>query len=96
MSKNLAYHFNTASHLEVQNNSNGDWVQVTCNTFRSYAGNRRVNGETYIGPLFYSGTNLLYEKPLNGKIIHLKEEDDVKNLKEVRKNSRYAYSNEWI
>ena len=57
MSKNLAYHFNTASHLEVQNNSNGDWVQVTCNTFRSYAGNRRINGETYLGAGFYSGAD---------------------------------------
>ena len=96
MSKNLVYYFNVADFLEVENASNGDWVQVTCFTFRSYAGNRRINGETYIGPLFYSGTNLLYEKSLNGKIIHLKEGDDVKNLKEVRKNSRYAYSNEWV
>ena len=77
MSKNLAYHFNTASHLEVQNNSNGDWVQVTCNTFRSYAGNRRTYGEEYVGPNLYSGTNLLYEGPLTGKIISLEEGEDI-------------------
>ena len=44
MSKNLVYYFNVADFLEVENASNGDWVQVTCFTFRSYAGNRRASG----------------------------------------------------
>ena len=96
MSKNkLVYHFNTAAHLEVQNNSTGDWVQSTCNWFRSYAGNRRINGETYEGPIFYEGTNFLYEGPLNGKIIHLDEGQDVKLLRKVRKNSWFSWANEW-
>ena len=69
MSKNLVYYFNTAAHLEVENHANGDWVQVTCFTFRSYAGNRRVGGEMYEGPILYSGTNMLYEGPLTGKIV---------------------------
>ena len=96
MSKNkLVYHFNTAAHLEVQNNSNGDWVQSTCNWFRSYAGNRRINGETYEGPIFYEGTNFLYEGPLNGKIIDIDLIDDPKSLKKVRKTTRFSHSNEW-
>lgn len=96
MSKNkLVYHFNTANHLEVQNNSTGDWVQSTCNWFRSYAGNRRINGETYEGPIFYEGTNFLYEGPLNGKIIDIDLIDDPKSLKKVRKTTRFSYSNEW-
>ena len=95
MSKNLVYYFNVADFLEVENASNGDWVQVTCFTFRSYAGNRRTNGEEYVGPILYSGTNLLYEGPLTGKIISLKEEEDINHLRKVRKNSRFAYSNEW-
>ena len=94
MSKNLVYYFNVAAFLEVENASNGDWVQVTCATFRSYAGNRRINGEEYLGPVLYSGTNFLYEGPLNGKIITIQDED-TKQLKKLRKNSRFAYSNEW-
>jgi len=78
----LVYYFNVASFLEVQNASNGDWVQVTCNWFRSYAGNRRINGETYEGPL-------------TGKLLNIEEVNDLKSLRKVRKNSRFAFSNEW-
>ena len=95
MSKNLVYYFNTAAHLEVENHANGDWVQVTCFTFRSYAGNRRVGGEMYEGPILYSGTNLLYEGPLTGYIVSLEEGEDISHLRKVRKNSRFAYANEW-
>jgi hypothetical protein len=95
MSKNLVYYFNTADHLEVENHSNGDWVRVTCFTFRSYAGNRRINGEMYEGPILYSSTNLLYEGPLTGYIVSLEEGEDISHLKKVRKNSRFAYANEW-
>lgn len=96
MSKNkLVYHFNTANHLEVQNHSNGDWVQTTCNWFRSYAGNRRIAGQIYEGPIFYEGTNYLYEGPLTGQIISIDDITDTKSLRKVRKNSRLAYANEW-
>ena len=74
----------------------GEWNQVTCSTFRSYAGGRRINGELYEGPILYHGTNFLYEGPLNGKIVFLEKEEDVRNLRKVRKNSRFSYSNEWI
>ena len=69
----LVYYFNTVDHLEVQNASNGDWVQVTCNWFRSYAGNRRINGKTYEGPMLYEGTNFLYDGPLTGKLLNIEE-----------------------
>ena len=96
MSKNkLVYHFNTANHLEVQNHNNGDWVQTTCNWFRSYAGNRRINGKVYEGPIFYEGTNLLYEGNLTGKVILNEDIIDPKLLKKVRKTTRFSYSNEW-
>ena len=94
MSKNLVYHFETYKHLEVEL-SNGEWNQVTCASFRSYAGNRRINGKRYDGPVLYQDTNYLYEGPLNGKLVQLEEGYDVKLLKKVRKNSRFAYSNEW-
>ena len=96
MSKNkLVYYFDTAANLEVENHNNGDWVQVTCNWFRSYAGNRRIGGEEYVGPIFYEGTNYLYEGPLNGKIINIDEIDDVKSLKKVRKTTKFSHANEW-
>jgi len=96
MSKNkLVYYFDTAANLEVENHNNGDWVQVTCNWFRSYAGNRRIGGEEYVGPIFYEGTNYLYEGPLNGKIINIDEIDDAKSLKKVRKTTKFSHANEW-
>ena len=73
----------------------GEWNQVTCSTFRSYAGGRRINGEIYEGPILYHNTNYLYEGPLNGKIIQLEEGQDVKSLRKVRKNSRFSWANEW-
>ena len=91
----LVYYFNVASFLEVQNASNGDWVQVTCNWFRSYAGNRRINGEIYEGPMLYEGTNFLYEGPLTGKLLNIEDVNDLKSLRKVRKNSKFAYSSEW-
>ena len=94
MSKNLVYDFDLHKHLEVEM-SNGEWNQVTCATFRSYAGGRRINGETYDGPILYHSTNYLYEGPLNGKIIHLDEGQDIKSLRKVRKNSRFSWANEW-
>ena len=63
--------------------------------FRSYAGDRRVNSEHYDGPIWYKDTNFLYEGPLNGKLIELKDGEDVSHLRKIRKNSRFAYSNEW-
>ena len=75
--------------------SNGEWNQVTCASFRSYAGNRRINGERYDGPILYQDTNYLYEGPLNGQLVKLEDDCDVKSLKKVRKNSRFAYSNVW-
>lgn len=94
MSKNLVYHFDVGKLLEVQMDR-GDWLQTTSRTFRSYAGNRRVAGETYVGPILYQDTNYLYEGSLNNQIIALEEWQDVSSLKKVRKNSKFAYSNEW-
>jgi hypothetical protein len=96
MNKNkLVYYFDTAALLQVQNPTSGDWVEVTSSWFRSYAGNRRIKGEEYIGPIFYEGTNYLYEGPLKGKIISI-EEIDTTNLRKIKKTSKFAYSNEWL
>ena len=75
--------------------ASGVWCQVTCDTFRSYAGSRRVNGEIYNGPVFYSGTNYLYEGYLNNKVINIEEITDYKSLKKIRKTTKFSHDNEW-
>jgi len=88
----LVYHFPTEANLEVQM-SNGDWARVTCKTFRSFSGNRRINNETYEGPLLYFETNYLYEGPLTGMIVGL--EGSAEGLKKITKQTKFSYSNEW-
>ena len=45
--------------------------------------------------MLYEGTNFLYEGPLTGKLLNIEDVNDTKTLRKVRKNSRFAYSNEW-
>jgi hypothetical protein len=88
----LTYHFPTEKNLEVQM-VNGEWARVTCKTFRSFAGNRRINNEMYEGPLLYFETNYLYEGPLTGMVVNL--EGSAEGLKKVTKRTKFSYSNEW-
>jgi hypothetical protein len=92
-SEKLVYHFPVEKGLEVQINGSGTWARVTCKTFRSFAGNRRINGETYNGPILYFETNYLYEGPLTGMIVAL--DGSAEGLKKVTKRTRFSYSNEW-
>lgn len=55
----LRYDFPTEKNLEVRMRS-GVWVRVTCDTFRSYYGPRRINEETYDGLYYYKDTNFPY------------------------------------
>lgn len=88
----LVYHFPTEKNLEVQM-LEGGWARVTCKTFRSFAGNRRINNEIYKGPILYFETNYLYEGPLTGMIVGLN--GSAEGLKKVTKRTKYSYSNEW-
>lgn len=56
----LIYEFPTERLLEIELNS-GRWCRVTCDTFRSYGGPRRIDGKTYNGPCYYQHTNKLAE-----------------------------------
>tara|TARA_B100001094_G_C17695596_1_gene560146 strand:+ start:82 stop:417 length:336 start_codon:yes stop_codon:yes gene_type:complete len=91
-SEKLVYHFPTEKNLEIQMKS-GEWARVTCKTFRSFAGNRRVNEEIYEGPILYFETNYLYEGELNGMVVGLN--GSAEGLKKVTKRTRFSYSNEW-
>ena len=51
------YLFNTSANLEVYLVGSKRWHRVTCNDFKSWDGKRRINEETYEGPLYAYGTN---------------------------------------
>ena len=51
------YLFNTSANLEVYLVGCKRWHRVTCNDFKSWDGKRRINEETYEGPLYAYGTN---------------------------------------
>lgn len=59
----LQYDFDTARNLEVfMPNLNG-WYRVTAGEFRSFNGDRRIQGEKFNGALYAFGTN----KKVNSK-----------------------------
>lgn len=66
--------FNDAAMLEVEFAPN-KWARVTSNHFRSYTGNRRINGEHYKGPIYYQGTNTRYKTKPNDviRIVSIEE-----------------------
>ena len=49
-----------AKKLEIYNNS--IWLEVSQYIFRSWAGERRVNGIEYKGKVFYLGSRKLYKQ----------------------------------
>lgn len=54
----LKYDFETAANLEVYlPKSKFGWYRVTSREFRSFNGERRINGEPYIGPVYLFATN---------------------------------------
>lgn len=63
------YDFNTSANLEVYLTSSQRWHRVTCNDFKSWDGQRRINGEDYDGPLYCYGTNRLALKEGRNGIV---------------------------
>jgi hypothetical protein len=76
--------FPESANLEVEY-SVGMWARVTARHFRSFTGSRRVNGEPYIGLVFYEGTNYPYEvrKKDTNRIVSI-EELNKKRKREAR------------
>lgn len=52
----LTYTFDTSALLEIEIR-NDQWSKVDCNVFRSWTGQRRLNGEQYVGPRYNFLTN---------------------------------------
>ena len=54
----MTYDFETAADLEVRlPNSTYEWYRVTSREFRSFNGERRINGVEYNGPVYLFNTN---------------------------------------
>lgn len=68
-SQKLIYDFPTERNLEVQL-ANGKWYRVTCDTFRSFFGPRRIDGMNFDGLHFYSTTNFLFEVDLDAEFSY--------------------------
>ena len=64
--------FDDSKNLEVYLPRLDNWYRVTCRDFRSFDGERRINGEIYEGPLYIYGTNRL--TPFNNTSIIIPSE----------------------
>lgn len=75
----LYYPFDTTHFLEVEH-APDKWARVTANHFRSFLGARRINGESFIGPFYYEGTNTMYEPKEDDqtRLISIEELNNVK------------------
>lgn len=81
----LKYLFNTAANLEVEFLP-GKWARVTCDRFRCFLGNRRINNEPYEGPVFYERTNYKYAPKENDetRFINIEELNDETKIERFR------------
>lgn len=57
----LVYDFDTSALLELKINS--VWCKVDSNAFRSWTGERRLNGKRYLGPHYFFLTNEVSDGP---------------------------------
>ena len=64
--------FDDSKNLEVYLPKLDNWYRVTCKDFRSFDGERRINGDKYEGPLYVYGTNRL--TPFNNDSIIIPSE----------------------
>ena len=55
--KHLEMDFDPDAKLEIDIHNNNNWAEVTADIFRSFGGNRRINGKQFNGNLYNLGTN---------------------------------------
>ena len=81
----LKYDFNESQCCEITSGTNR--VRITGREFRSWNGERYLQGNTYEGPLYYYGTNEIVENPITHGLLF-------KNGKDPREDKRprsYTY-----
>lgn len=76
----IHYDFPTEKTLEVEYLPD-KWARVTCDTFRSFYGKRKIQGKTYEGPIYYMDTNKIYRPRKNDKICSIIGRNKINSLK---------------
>jgi len=76
----IYYDFPTEKELEVEYLPD-KWARVTCDTFRSFYGKRKIQGEIYEGPIYYSDTNKIYHPKKSDKINSIIGRSNINSLK---------------
>lgn len=76
----IHYDFPTEKTLEVEYLPD-KWARVTCDTFRSFYGKRKIQGEIYEGPIYYMDTNKIYRPRKNDKICSIIGRNKINSLK---------------
>jgi hypothetical protein len=77
----MYYNFPTERNLEVLSKS-GYWIRVTCDTFRSYHGPRRIDGEPFYDLYYYRDTNFPFTDDCDYKFAELFRSDYVSKVGE--------------
>lgn len=49
---------------------NGKWYRVTCDTFRSFFGPRRIDGMNFDGLYFYKTTNHMFQADIDTEFTY--------------------------
>ncbi len=83
-SAKIVYDFRTERLLEISYD-NVQWHRVTCRTFRSFNGPRRIDYVPYVGRVYYLDTNVVFlgrtKKPRTIQITEL----NAKRKKQTKK-----------
>ncbi len=100
-SAKIVYDFRTERLLEISYD-NVQWHRVTCRTFRSFNGPRRIDYVPYVGRVYYLDTNVVFlgrtKKPRTIQITELnaKRKKQTKKLVKstIRPNEKFIQIND--
>ena len=60
--KNLKMNFNSKALLEIKTSEYSGWEKTNPYIFRTWGGERRIDGQEFNGDIYYLGTNKIVEK----------------------------------
>lgn len=70
----VLYDFDSGKCCEIE--INGNYYRTTPNEFRSFGGNRRLQGESYTGEVYYLGSNKIVPTEIRQSKIHCLSDTD--------------------
>jgi len=83
----IVYDFDTGKMCEVK--IKGNYYRTTPNEFRSFGGNRRLQGESYSGNVYYVGTNKIVPENMRQPKIHCLSDIDPRPFGRRRPNEKF-------